>query len=991
MSELPMFDDEDLPRWLVAGGVTYAGQYDPIAGLPTPPWRRPLKYHPPEFAPVDLPPAPWRAGTGTSPLSEPPLADKPLPPWANPAMVQASAFSEEVDLDLVPATAPSDSPPEDPFADIDWLADAKETPPAAAQPAGESAWIDEIDLFAGDRGAASLPTPSEDTDLFPKTGLTGKLGALSAAPDPSEAPIDADFSLFDDLAMSGAAIPSDPFADIPPTVADPFAEPVSVAPIAPVPPPPPPAELNWLSDFEADAIAEPPPTAQPALNADFFASGPDEPVQAEPARGTGPLNLDAFLTDLPDNTAATPAPPAPAAGFDLFAGLGDIPDIPDIPDTTMTPEIPERPAAPATSSDVPDWLNTGALPDLSGLSTPTAPPADSGSPSWLDEAPPIAASDSKPKTQTPIEPAIPIAIEVPEWLRTDFLAEPTPTPKPPPAMPPATAIPEPTGRRTPPPADLDLDLGGANLENILGAVDEPAIPQKLTTAELQAILPDAPIDLTEDLDFDSLIPPTPSDAAMMPKPPTAPGAGFAPNFPADFGPSPLSAAPPPDLNAVALPKRSTAEIPAPEPSAALPEWVADLKPTAGPVVIRIGDQQIPMEEQPLAALPESIKQLRERLKRIEAESPTPSPTPSPAPSSLIAGLKDILPPAAVTPTPDAPAPTLSGVIISDMQARRVKALQTILSAQEQLLRRSQAGEVAAKVPKRRRNLTKLDRIAVTILLLITVILPFFAGTGGLFPPLPTLESLPAPDQARFAAVIGALEAVPNGAAVLVAIEYTPLSAGELDIMARAVISRLLDRGVRPVFVSTNPAGALYAFHLAAKIGGPSRQPGQDYIVLGLVPGTIGGVRALANPDGPLWERTIFGQDIENRPTGLDSAAISDLLSLPAFVLAQSQDDIRAWAEQYRTPDGTGRPIALLVTASAGAVATAYVSAEPQRFGGPISGPRDGLIFSAAAGYPAPRAAERWDSFSLTTTMAAMMLLIGAAFGGIRSLRKGQRR
>jgi hypothetical protein len=965
-------------------------------------------------------------------------------------MVQASAFSEEVDLDLVPATAPSDSPPEDPFADIDWLADAKEMPPAAAQPAGESAWIDEIDLFAGDRGAASLPTPSEDTDLFPKTGLTGKLGALSAAPDPSEAPIDADFSLFDDLAMPGAAIPSDPFADIPPTVADPFAEPVSVAPIAPVPPPPPPADLNWLSDFEADAIAEPPPTAQPALNADFFASGPDEPAQAEPARGTGPLNLDAFLTDLPDNTAATPAPPAPAADFDLFAGLGDIPDIPD---TTMTPEIPERPAAPATSSDVPDWLNTGALPnlpdisdisttpvapatssdvpdwlntgalpdlpdisdisttpvapatssdvpdwfntgalpDLSGLSTPTAPPADSGSPSWLDEAPPIAASDSKPKTQTPTEPAIPIAIEVPEWLRTGFLAEPTPTPKPPPAMPPATAIPEPTGRRTPPPADLDLDLGGADLENLLGAVDEPAIPKKLTTAELQAILPDAPIDLTEDLDFDSLIPPTPSDAAMMPKPPTAPGAGFAPNFPADFGPSLLSAAPPPDLNTVALPKRSTAEIPAPELDATLPEWVADLKPTAGPVVIRIGDQQIPMEEQPLAALPESIKQLRERLKRIEAESPTPSPTPSPAPSSLIAGLKDILPPAAVTPTPDAPAPTLSGVIISDMQARRVKALQTILSAQEQLLRRSQAGEVAAKVPKRRRNLPKLDRIAVTILLLITVILPFFAGTGGLFPPLPTLESLPAADQARFGAVIGALEAVPNGAAVLVAIEYTPLSAGELDIMARAVISHLLDRGVRPVFVSTNPAGALYAFHLAAKIGGPSRQPGQDYIVLGLVPGTIGGVRALANPDGPLWERTIFGQDIENRPTGLDSAAISDLLSLPAFVLAQSQDDIRAWAEQYRAPDGTGRPIALLVTASAGAVATAYVSAEPQRFGGPISGPRDGLIFSAAAGYPAPRAAERWDSFSLTTTMAAMMLLIGAAFGGIRSLRKGQRR
>src|SRR5262249_37247582 len=154
--------------------------------------------------------------------------------------------------------------------------------------------------------------------------------------------------------------------------------------------------------------------------------------------------------------------------------------------------------------------------------------------------------------------------------------------------------------------------------------------------------------------------------------------------------------------------------------------------------------------------------------------------------------------------------------------------------------------------------------------------------------------------------------IPADQDVLVAFEYGPTGAGELDDLARTILRDIVKQGAHPVIVSTNPAGALHAEAVMQALATKPDELSlmnradkplvarQDYWVLPYLPGGAIGVRALLNDvQKSDSSQLAFAVDIEGQPSGLTNVSVTTLQRNPAFVLTESQEDVRNWVEQYQ--------------------------------------------------------------------------------------------
>jgi hypothetical protein len=440
----------------------------------------------------------------------------------------------------------------------------------------------------------------------------------------------------------------------------------------------------------------------------------------------------------------------------------------------------------------------------------------------------------------------------------------------------------------------------------------------------------------------------------------------------------------------------------------MPEWVSDMRPADAPVALHIGDQEVRVEQTPLARLNNQLRQLRERIKSALRPAPD-QPAPESGPLSGIGGA---LPPASDA-LRSAGGATATGAVVGDLQARRVTLLQNILSIQDEILRRrieeeDAEPEAGAPAKARRkpaaRSRFKPDRILVTLILALVLIAPFFTSALNLVT-LPTLSTLPQEQRARFESVIKVVNNLQAKQPVLMAFEYGPTASGELDDLAGAVLRDAFRVGAIPVIVSSTPSGAMHAQELLTRLaveGDKKLVARQDYIILRYLPGGAAGVRALVDAlQRPGFQRqVIFSTDIEGKAWSLgDPDLVATLLrSTPAFVLVETQDDVRNWAEQYRsTLPGETLRLALLSSASAAAAAQSYASsgASDQRILGPLVGVRDALLYQTERKQFTTEKAlkladQRWQSISVSALVAAVIILFGAALNMIRSLPRRRR-
>jgi hypothetical protein len=198
----------------------------------------------------------------------------------------------------------------------------------------------------------------------------------------------------------------------------------------------------------------------------------------------------------------------------------------------------------------------------------------------------------------------------------------------------------------------------------------------------------------------------------------------------------------------------------------------------------------------------------------------------------------------------------------------------------------------------------LERGLIPILVLVAVFVPTLLGYFD--QPL----VLPVAEQARVEVsdVYQRIEDLAENATVVVAFDYSPAAAGELDAVAVPLLRHLMNRQARILIVSTVPAGPQVAqTRLSQMESEYDYQYGRDYLILGYIPGGAVGLQAFATAPWELFSgadylgpqrATADGRDPLARhnqaAAGLSqSLRDSDLILL----LTASRDDLVGWMEQ----------------------------------------------------------------------------------------------
>jgi hypothetical protein len=743
-------------------------------------------------------------------------------------------------------------------------------------------------------------------------------------------------------------------------------------------------ELEWLS--EPESIVEPEETLPHAEEMLDWLSDSEE-TSAAAATASGPATEPKMdlppVGDVPDwmREMQSTAPPDVSASTEPQPDLAPAEDMPDWMQEMQSASPPAATTSgqvdTADQSDMPDWMRDMAA----APPTPIAEPVENVQQEydWLADFDPSQGTVTPAASQEQIEEAT---------------AD--------------SASAAPAAEAAPAGVDIDalLNFAESATESATPAVEAaaPAVDEFDFESELE------PVDLAQPttpntdqldastLDFDALLAaatttlPT-SEAAEMPpaEPPAEP------------------ATPPPAASGRLRRLPKTGEMPAVKATEEAPTWVETMKPAAGPVVLKIGDQEVRAEERPANILPDELQQLRERAKAF-AQRSAAAPAISTGPLAGVTGAIDAM----AGPTQPVSSAGSAALIISDLDARRIKIIQNILGVEEALLQERAMGEeereakqaaagIKPAAPVRSRP--KIDRFAITILLALAIVAPFFTGVLNISTLPDTTQLSPVQTSVK-----DTIEAIPADQNVLVAFEYGPTGAGELDDLARTIIRDIIKHGVHPVVVSTNPTGALHAQSLMQSL---ATQPNelalmnrtdkpllvrQDYWVLPYAPGGAIGVRSLLNAVlKNNASQMQFKTDIEGQPSGLTDVSINTMQHNPAFVLTESQEDVRNWVEQYQAAPPNQVKLVLLSSAAASAVSQTYAnSAADKHIIGPLVGLRDAMSYQAVrqplpAGKASTLVDQRWQSIGLATLLAALIILAGAAFNVIRGLQRRGRR
>ena len=573
---------------------------------------------------------------------------------------------------------------------------------------------------------------------------------------------------------------------------------------------------------------------------------------------------------------------------------------------------------------------------LKGISLPSVPVTEGGSgEKWLSEL------RAEAEEVAPLPEG-----EIPPWL-AELTAPAGPTA--PEVSPPEAAVPEWLAELEAPtvPAAPEVPPVEAAVPEWLAELEVPAGPAAPEAPPVETPVPEWLAELE--------VSPRPSPEA--PVPPlagvSAPPSGEIPDWLREFQAAPLvqegsSAKLPP----IALVDTAASAPAAPEsvPPVLLEEETPIPPPGEIPDWLRAAAEEAPPELGGLvpAEIPEWLRALQPRAEAAVEEEPAET-------EGFLSGLRGLLPigrgldmPATAQPSlPRAPSPAA---------VARAELLQGLLSRP---LMTSPAVEAREAY---RPTGWALSRLLVGVILLGAILLPMLVRLSLFSPPVvPAVETL-------FAVV----HQLPSGTSVLVAWEYGPAEADEMDRVAGPLIDHLLRQGARLVVVSTRPEGPVVAEALlASRLADPSERP-RRIANLGYVPGQAAGVReVLGNLDG----RTEVS-------TGLPAAQVEAIAGVHSVadvgmvvVLAAQPDDLRVWVEQVSAarPDV---PIVAGVSARVELMSTPYLTAGQIR--GIVAGLTGGAAYEAKLDTGWGREYEYYlNSLGLAQMAVAALAVIGA--------------
>jgi hypothetical protein len=438
---------------------------------------------------------------------------------------------------------------------------------------------------------------------------------------------------------------------------------------------------------------------------------------------------------------------------------------------------------------------------------------------------------------------------------------------------------------------------------------------------------------------------------------------------------------------------------------ALPEWMKRAAKTTSEedVVLRIGGADVRFNQIPHLLLPDEFRHLREEMLSLLRQG---NGIGELARSGPLAGVEGALPVDNVVSTPG--EITLGRMAqLTETQQKRMESLKRVLQGVQEETTAQKAGigyglekdeveEVVVPRPSRRRGRPKYDRLVITLLLLVLILAPFVTDA------LHFADNPPAEldeNAVPLALAVDELGQQRIPLPVLVAFEYGPTAAGELDPLANAVLRDILANGGRPVVISTNPIGLLHAEQIFQDLAedevfqqtlGRELKAQEDYLILRLLTGGAAGVRQLARSES--FATTLFAQDINGESTELDIEHPDQDSFAFLVVIGEHDEDVRLWAEQFDTDLSKFA----LVTSAAEPMTRPYVSAE--NYAGMVAGVRGSLMYDAArnagrkdlldsdSSLPNPNL-SRWHSAILGVSLAVVVITGGAFINLIRGMRR----
>ena len=239
-----------------------------------------------------------------------------------------------------------------------------------------------------------------------------------------------------------------------------------------------------------------------------------------------------------------------------------------------------------------------------------------------------------------------------------------------------------------------------------------------------------------------------------------------------------------------------------------------------------------------------------------------------------------------------PGGVISAAALSKAQQQQVELLRDIVGGAQA----DESGERSYRPSPPAFSLNAVPRVIGSLLLLLVVSLPFVSSdfAEGELPPAAFDENRPGAT-----AVFDALDNLTPDDYVLVAFEYGPTAAGELDSIAELFLRHIVAQRALPLIVSSNPIAVVHAQNIIRRINrsvalsGNRLQPGRDYYILRYLPGGSLGLRELSENFADVVRVSAKGA-----LTGLEFDSLDELAAIVTIV--ERAEDMRNWAEQVAT-------------------------------------------------------------------------------------------
>ncbi len=437
--------------------------------------------------------------------------------------------------------------------------------------------------------------------------------------------------------------------------------------------------------------------------------------------------------------------------------------------------------------------------------------------------------------------------------------------------------------------------------------------------------------------------------------------------------------PVPDWLSAATEEPEKASTPSPFVDAALteeilgetPDWLKILTPETAdelgesapePDTEAAGEEAAPLISGEMPAWVEAMRPVVGSFAGDEEESAVETQGP-------LAGLRGALP----SPEPTFLRPgRLSGVggrlILNDRQEEQTKILQTMLS-----------GEFAPRPPAAQRRTIPRQQVLrwlLGILLLLAAIAPIA---------MPNLQ-LPLPHKILPSALAAQkiINTIQPGAPVLVAVDYTPAFAGEMESVAAPVLGDLLAHGALLALVSTRPTGPDLAQHLMETALPPDAQDASRYLNLGYLPGSTAGLYTFAQAP-----RLLFSQRWQT-PMLAHVQHLSDFAMV--MVITEDDETARAWLEQVRPALDTDTPMVMVISTQAEPMVEPYYETNPRQAAGLVTGIEGGLAYALVSGRPITTTSTmQWSSYGYIALTGVLLMIATGLYNLALGLKEARSR